>query len=134
MGNYQLVMIDAVNQMRLGILVPVGIGAVAGLLAFSHLLSWIFKHFRDVTIATLTGFILGSLSIIWPWSEPEYLTDAAGQFVLKKGEKIVTGYTNYLPDAFNAEVMIATGIALAGILIIWAMETLAARSGDSNAH
>ncbi|HRY99621.1 MAG TPA: DUF368 domain-containing protein, partial [Bacteroidales bacterium] len=117
MGNYQLVMIDAVNNLSLNILIPVGLGAVGGLLAFSHILSWIFKHYRDITIATLTGFILGSLSIIWPWSEPEYLTDAAGQLILKKGEKIVTGYSNYLPDNLNAEVLVAMAIAIAGILI-----------------
>jgi len=67
MGNYQLVAIDAINNFRLDILLPVGIGAIGGLIAFSHLLSWLFKKYKDQTIGALTGFIMGSLGIIWPW-------------------------------------------------------------------
>jgi len=36
MGNYKLVAIDAINERDASILIPVGIGAVAGLIAFSH--------------------------------------------------------------------------------------------------
>jgi len=67
MGNYQLVAIQAINNRDIGILLPVLIGAVGGLIAFSHLLSWVFKRYKDQTIALLTGFILGSLGVIWPW-------------------------------------------------------------------
>ncbi|RLD50201.1 MAG: DUF368 domain-containing protein, partial [Bacteroidetes bacterium] len=69
MGNYQLVMIDAVNDRNLGILIPVGIGAAGGLIIFSHILSWVFKRYRNQTISLLTGFILGSLSVLWPWQK-----------------------------------------------------------------
>lgn len=58
MGNYELVMIKAVSSFNLAVLIPVGIGAAAGLAAFARLLSWIFKKFHDQTIAILTGFIL----------------------------------------------------------------------------
>ena len=133
MGNYQLIMIDAVNQMRFEILIPVGIGAVVGLLAFSHLLSWIFRKFRDQTIATLTGFILGSLSILWPWSTPEYLTDAAGEFVHKKGEKVVIGYSNYIPETFSTEVILAIAFVIAGIITIWLTEYAASRTTSKEA-
>ncbi len=125
MGNYQLVMIDAVNDRDLQILIPVGIGAVGGLIAFSHVLSWVFKRFRDQTISLLTGFIFGSVSILWPWQRMIYMTDAAGELVMKKGEPIVMRYERYLPDAFNNEVMFALIIAIAGIISIWAIEKAA---------
>ena len=122
MGNYQLVMIEAVNGLRLDILLPVVLGAIAGLLAFSHLLSWIFKKFRDQTIALLTGFIFGSLSILWPWKNPEFLADAQGLPVLKDGEKIIIAYANYFPEVFSGEVLIASVLMLAGIISIAALE------------
>ena len=75
MGNYKLVMVDAVSELNLKVLIPVAVGAILGLIAFSRLLSWIFKHYRDITIAMLTGFILGSLSIIWPWKTIEPLKE-----------------------------------------------------------
>lgn len=125
MGNYQLVMIDAVNDRNLEILIPVGIGAVVGLLAFSHILSWVFKRYRDQTISLLTGFILGSLSVLWPWQKLIYMKDAAGEIILKKGEPIIMKYERILPEAFNSEVLYAFLFALAGIVSIWAIEKAA---------
>ena len=75
-GSYVLLMmgvydniISAVSNLDWAILIPFAIGAVGGLLAFSHILSWIFKKFPDITIALLTGFILGSLPVIYPWRD-----------------------------------------------------------------
>jgi putative membrane protein len=132
MGNYQLVAIDAINNRDFGILLPVLIGAVVGLIAFSHLLSWIFKNYRNQTIALLTGFILGSLAILWPWQREEYLLDAAGNLILKDGEKIVSSYVKFMPDSFNGEVIGIIATAIAGILSIWLVEAMASRKQNTN--
>jgi len=113
MGNYQLVFIDAVNEWRFEILIPFAIGAAVGLLAFSHLLSWVFRKFRNVTLALLTGFIAGSLGILWPWKEPVFQTF---------GDKNkVIGYTWELP-APNLDLVLSMALILAGIFLIVAME------------
>lgn len=44
-------------------------GAILGLLSFSRLLKWLFKHYENTTLALLTGFIIGSLNKIWPWKQ-----------------------------------------------------------------
>jgi len=113
MGNYQLVAIDAINNMDLSIIFPVLIGAVGGLVAFSHILSWVFKNYKDQTIALLTGFILGSLGVIWPWKT------AIIEFFGNK-EKTV-GYDYFLPE-INTEFFIAIAILLIGIVSIWILE------------
>ncbi len=113
MGNYQLVAIDAINNRDIGIIIPVLVGAAGGLVAFSHILSWVFKRYKDQTIAVLTGFILGSLGIIWPWKTP-----------IEKlfGEKLkVIGYEYFLPS-MDTEFVIAVTIILIGIVSIWIME------------
>ncbi len=122
MGNYQLVAIRAINNMDFSILIPVGIGAVVGLIAFSHVLSWVFKRYKDQTIATLTGFILGSLSILWPWKEAVYLTNAAGDFVMKHGEKVVARYSVVLPQEVNMEVILGFTFMVLGYLTIVLVE------------
>ena len=126
MGNYQLVMIDAVNDLDLDILIPVGIGAVGGLIVFSHILSWVFKKYKNQTISLLTGFILGSLSVLWPWQKAIHLLDNAGQLILKRGEPIVSHYQKFIPEAFNLEVILAIVFAILGILSIWFIEKVAA--------
>ena len=125
MGNYEYVMIDAVNMLTtspwegIKILIPVVIGAVIGLLAFAHLLSWIFKNFHDQTVALLTGFILGSTPIIWPWKHA--VTNA-----LKDGTEKVVGYQWQWP-AINTEFFIALVIMLLGAAIIIVTEQLATK-------
>ena len=121
MGNYQLIMIDAVNDLNLGILLPVAFGGVVGLLAFSHLLSWIFKNYRDITIAVLTGFILGSMPIIWPWKN-----DVITYF---GSEAKVTGYEYYFPE-FNIEFATAFVIILIGAALIILTEKMAKKSNS----
>ncbi len=123
MGNYQLVMIKAVSSFDLAILVPVGIGAVAGIAAFARALSWIFRKYHDQTIALLTGFIFGSLSILWPWKEAVIQTFQKGDEIKEK----VTGYHYALPDSASSETWIAIAFMVIGIVVIALTETLAGR-------
>ncbi len=125
MGNYELVMIDAVNMLTtqplegLKTLLPVVIGAVVGLLAFAHLLSWIFGKFKDQTLSLLTGFILGSVPIIWPWKE-QIMTR------LSDGTEKVCGY-HWLAPQMNGEFLLAIGFMVLGAAIIIVTESLANR-------
>lgn len=130
MGNYKLVAIDAINERNMEILLPVIIGAAVGLIAFSHLLSWVFKRYRDETISILTGFILGSVSILWPWQQKVFLTDRSGDMILKDGEPIIARYDRILPDIFNMEFAIAIGFILLGILSIWLIEKSAEKKSS----
>lgn len=125
MGNYQLIMIDAVNNLDIKILFPVIIGAVIGLILFSNLLSWVFKKFRNHTISILTGFILGSLGIIWPWKIEIATLDSMGQILMKKGAPVIEGYQWFIPKSFSTEVILAIVFALIGVTIIWLTESLA---------
>lgn len=125
MGNYQLVAIHAINERDFNILLPVLIGMVVGLIAFSHFLSWLLKKYKEQTIALLTGFILGSLSILWPWKKEIYLTLSSGELLLKDGLPKVERYMPILPEAFTTEVITAILLMLAGIATIWGVELLA---------
>ena len=119
LGNYQLVAIDAINHFNLRVLIPFALGAIAGLIAFSHFLSWLFKRYKNETIALLTGFILGSLSVLWPWKKPVYLM-VDGQIVEKHGKKLVEYYEKTLPPDFDTQFLIAVALMIAGILsIVW---------------
>ena len=61
--------VDAIHDKDLKTIFFLAIGAIVGLLTFSRLLKWLFDHYKNLTLATLTGFILGSLNKIWPWKE-----------------------------------------------------------------
>ncbi len=68
LGKYQFIL-QAVSELNVPVLLCFLAGAVAGIVSFSHLLSWLLKHWHDVTVATLMGFMIGSLNKVWPWKE-----------------------------------------------------------------
>lgn len=127
LGNYQLVMIDSVTRLTefdpgaFRVLLPVGIGAVIGLVTLSHVLSWVFRRFHDVAVALLTGFVAGSLPVIWPWKTPVIATLGTGAAVREK----VVGYDWLLPDP-TAATLAAVGVMAAGFLLVWLMERVGA--------
>ncbi|NOX98850.1 MAG: DUF368 domain-containing protein [Verrucomicrobia bacterium] len=116
MGNYKLIMIEAITTFNLRILIPVGIGAVLGLVTLSHFLSWIFKRYHDAAIALMTGFVAGSLLTVWPWKQA-IKTFQAGDKVKEK----VIGYEWHTPP-MDSSTLIATLIILAGCLSVWLIE------------
>ncbi|SJL84402.1 DUF368 domain-containing protein [Vibrio palustris] len=68
LGMYAPIL-GAVKSMQLDVIGLFAIGCLAGLMTFSHLLSWLLKHHRDTTLMLLTGLMLGTLPKIWPWKE-----------------------------------------------------------------
>lgn len=66
MGLYPTI-IQAISELNVSLLSVFALGCGLGLLAFSHVLGWLLNRFHDATMALLTGFLLGSLLMLWPW-------------------------------------------------------------------
>ncbi|MAU15536.1 MAG: DUF368 domain-containing protein [Muricauda sp.] len=121
LGSYKTIL-DAVHERDIKIILTVGVGAIFGLLSFARLLKWMFDHYKNITLALLTGFILGSLNKIWPWKK-----------VLETktfGEKtIVVDDMNILPGAFEGDnkLMLAIILAILGFSLIFILERLASK-------
>ena len=129
MGNYELV-INAISQLNLEILIPFGLGALLGIIAFARLLSWIFRNYHDQTISLLTGFIFGSLAVLWPWKSEIIQTVITGN---EWKEKVI-GYTYTFPKN-ELETYISTGLIIAGIIILfWTENTSKSTSSKTHLH
>ena len=113
---------DAVHERDLIIIATVGTGAVFGLLSFAKLLKWMFGHYKNMTLALLTGFILGSLNKIWPWKEV-LSTREYGDKVIPVLEK------NVWPWVFegNSQLEWAVLLSILGFCLIFVLERLATR-------
>ncbi|MDX1314139.1 MAG: DUF368 domain-containing protein [Eudoraea sp.] len=121
LGSYKTVL-DAVHERDLVIIATVGTGAIFGLLSFAKLLKWMFGNYKNITLALLTGFILGSLNKIWPWKEV-LSTRAYGDKIIPVLEK------NVWPWAFdgNSQLEWAVLLSILGFCLIFALERLASR-------
>ena len=69
----------AENWSAIMVLLPFGLGLVVGIVAFSRILSWLLRRWRQATYLVLAGFMLGSLWAIWPWRNWVYETVAGRQ-------------------------------------------------------
>ena len=124
MGKYQYIM-QAVGDFNIPVMAIFAIGAAAGIISFSHLLSWLLKHWHDVTVSLLMGFMVGSLNKVWPWKEViETYLDSHG-----KAQPLVEA--NISPAQFelltgrDAELWQAAALCMAGFGIILGIEMIA---------
>lgn len=69
LGKYEFVM-SAVSSLNIPVLLVFALGCAVGIVSFSHFLSWLLKKYYMLTIALLSGFMLGSLLKVWPWKVP----------------------------------------------------------------
>lgn len=69
MGKYAFIM-DAVTELNIVVLAVFAVGCAVGIISFSHVLSWLLKKYYMLTIALLSGFMVGSLLKVWPWKVP----------------------------------------------------------------
>lgn len=122
LGAYKTV-IDAIDEKDFKILITMALGMLFGILSFARLLKWMFNKHKSITLAILTGFILGSLNKIWPW-----------KLVLETktiGHKIVTlKEQNISPFSFEGDpqLMFALLAAIIGFSLIFILEKLASRN------
>lgn len=123
MGKYTYIL-EAVSAFNIGVLLLFAIGAIGGIVSFSHLLSWLLKHHPITSVSLLTGFMVGSLNKVWPWKETlQTYTDSHGV------EKALVE-SNISPSHFSeltgSEPLLWQAIlmCMAGFLLIWGIEAL----------
>lgn len=121
MGNYALVL-GAINTFSLNVLIPLGLGCAFGLIVFSHILAWVFKRYANQTLALMTGFVIGSLVVIWPWKEAISRTV---ERVGKPPKEVVTSYEWFLPLISDTNTWIALALMVLGAVLIAFMERYA---------
>lgn len=106
------------------------VGCVIGLLAFSHILSWLLHHYHKPTLALLTGFLVGSLNIIWPWKQIVQMG------VDRHGEPFPLVQENVWPwrffDATGSDPhwWLALLLALIGVVLVLGLEQFAEKGQD----
>ncbi|WP_456421125.1 DUF368 domain-containing protein [Lutibacter sp.] len=125
LGAYKPVL-EAIHTRDFKLLIIIAFGAIVGLLSFSKVLKWLFGHYKNYTLALLTGFILGSLNKIWPWKET--LTWR----INSHGIKVPFNQQSILPFSFEGDSQILPAIILViiGFLTIILLEKIA----DNNSN
>lgn len=119
MGNYELIVTQAIPAMTKAstfmfgfrILFPFFLGSIVSIVSFSYLLSWLMRDFRNETLSALSGFMLGSLPVVYPWKEPS---------------ADLLEYVFHLPQ-INGEFFVAVLMAIIGAVAVYMLNVYARR-------
>ncbi len=122
MGNYELIVTQAIPQIAkwstwgqgMMILLPFVIGAVISIISISYLLSWLMKEYRNETLSVLSGFMIGSLPVVYPWKEV-----LPGMY----------DYTFHLPT-MNGEFIAAVIMAVVGASLVLILSHLSKKKEE----
>ena len=80
------------------------------------------KHYKNITLSAIIGFIVGSLGVVWPWKKTIYkLTEEGAYSFDSTGTKVVLNYERYIPS-LNTETYYAIAFIVLGIAIVLALE------------
>ncbi|MDD6097775.1 MAG: DUF368 domain-containing protein [Oscillospiraceae bacterium] len=107
LGGYQTV-INAVDEMNIMVLIPVGIGIILGILLCAKVITLCLKKWQRGTYAVILGLIVGSFYAIWP----------------RETVDSVTGEITGASFEFNSTGIIAIVIGIIGILLPLSMELI----------
>ena len=144
LGNYVLLLVDSVNALydsmidilsgnfnavvepfrlkMIKVLAVFTLGSVTGLVSFSHILNFVLKRYKAITISMLMGFIVGSLGVVWPWKKTIYKLSESGDLLFDgNSKKIVENYERFLPE-LNLETFVAAFFIIVGICLVLFLE------------
>lgn len=114
MGKYFYIM-EAVKSFNIPVMLTFMAGAAIGITSFSRVLSFALRRFHDITIAVLSGFMLGSLNKVWPWKETlSTYTDSHGAI-----KPLLE--SNILP---NQQLPEALGLMVLGFALVYLLEKI----------
>lgn len=127
LGLYTTVL-GAVKDFDLALLGIFMLGCVAGLLCFSRLLGWLLSHVRHITLAFLTGLLIGSLNMVWPWKQTlTWRENSQGESVpLQQGNLWPTQYETVAGEPSYWQAGLA--LMLLAVVLVLALEWLGRRS------
>jgi putative membrane protein len=123
LGMYKFIL-SAVGDLNIPVLLVFIAGAAMGIIAFSNLLSWLLKNYHRLTIAVLTGFMVGSLNKVWPWKQiTETFTNRHGEIRPLTEKNILPGIYEQITGN-EAWLLGAILLAIAGFATIFVVEGL----------
>ena len=129
LGMYSAVLL-AIKSLDLTFILVFMAGAICGLMCFSRLLHWLLERFQQATMAVLTGFLFGSLAVVWPWKRVlVWIERSNGE--LKPAQQLPVMPADFeVYTGQDPQLLLCLGLMVVGFVLVWIVH---ARWGSSPA-
>ena len=84
-----------------------GLGAIIGLKLFAHWVGKLYLNYRDLLVATMSGFMFGSLYKVWPWKK----------YVIEETSSLIAVLPTF--ERSNSDLWIGLSFILIGSFVIY---------------
>lgn len=119
LGMYGPVL-TALKNLELEVILVFGLGAGLGLMCFSRLLHWLLQRFHAATMALLTGFLFGSLLVVWPWKHAlDWVLGSDGE--LRPAQQVPVWPWEFAADPM---LQVCLPLAVVGFALVWFIDRL----------
>ena len=102
--------LNAVGHIELSIITPFIFGVITGLVVFSRLISYILEYFYQQTILFMTGLLIASLYVIWPFQNRFY--------EIIQNKEIMISSRPQIPELLSEQVFYSITMMIFGLLIV----------------
>lgn len=116
LGKYEFIM-AALSELDIIVLAVFASGCVIGIIAFSHVLSWLLDKFYTQTICVLSGFMIGSLLKVWPWKET--LASGVERVIGPEKYEIISGHSPEIASAIAFFIIGAAMLFAIEYIVVW---------------
>lgn len=110
---------NAIGYFNFSVLIPFGLGAITGLLLFSRVLSYLLSKYYRRTILFISGLLIASLYVIWPFQDRIY------EIVREKPRLIAS--RPVLPSEISSTVVVSIALLVVGLVVVIALSWMSNR-------
>ena len=115
--NKYAYVLKAVGYFDFSILGPFFLGAIAGLVVFSRILSYLLERYYRSTVIFIIGMLVASLWVIWPFQLREYE-------IINQSARIVSSAPIF-PAKLTASVSLSLFLVAVGLLVVFFLHLIA---------
>lgn len=118
LGKYAYIL-GGLGNLDFTIILPFAMGCFVGLIAFSRAASWLLHHYYRLSVLTITGILVGSLWMIWPFQHRIYET-------VREKSRLISS-TPIVPTELSPEGQLGIALMVIGFVTVIALGVIAAR-------
>ncbi len=108
--NKYAYILNAIGYFKFSILIPFGLGLITGLLLFSRVLSHLLNKYYQRTILFISGLLLASLYVIWPFQERIYT-------LVREKPRLIAS-TPIMPSELSQAVVVSLALFTIGLVFV----------------
>ena len=112
---------NAIGHFDFSIILPFILGVITGVILFSRILSYLLSRFYQHTILFITGLLIASLYVVWPFQDRVYET-------VRNKERVLSS-TPFFPESMSDQIVYSVLMMVFGFALVIILDRMSGEGG-----